>query len=406
MRLRQGQVLGFLGCCLVAYFLGGCGFKLDMAGSAPTGGSGGTGAGMNAGSGGQAGSKASGTGGTVVVVGTGGLGDTGSGGDVGIAVDAATPNCGQTSVSVMPLPPDILIVQDRSLSMTDNSDDMSCPGGTMAGDGNCGATSKWAQVIAAINLVVGQTQNTVNWGLIFLGDEADECGAATAPVVDITPGASSQLIQAAFNGVQFTGKLGTPTAAVMNNAVQYLRGLTDQNPKYLLLATDGEPNCAGGILGSNDDTGAANAVATANTAGFPTFVVGIATGSDSNATKSLNAMAVNGGEAQTGAATQYYAVTDTAGLETVLAQIIGKTVSCTIPLTGVGGNLDKVAVSAKDASGNTIEIMQDATNGWSYTDPTKTAIILNGDACNNLKSVTYTGFQFIYTCATGIITIG
>ena len=101
-----------------------------------------------------------------------------------------------------------------------------------------------------------------------------------------------------------------------------------------------------------------------------------------------------------------YAVTDTAGLETVLAQIIGKAVSCTIPLTGVSGNLDKVAVSAKDASGNTIEIMQDATNGWSYTDANKTAIILNGDACNNLKSVTYTGFQFIYTCATGIIMIG
>ena len=58
----------------------------------------------------------------------------------------------------------------------------------------------------------------------------------------------------------------------------------------------------------------------------------------------------------------------------------------------MSGNLDKVAVSAKDASGNTIEIMQDAINGWSYTDATKTAIILNGDACNNLKSVTYTGF--------------
>ncbi|HSY38349.1 MAG TPA: VWA domain-containing protein, partial [Polyangia bacterium] len=294
--------------------------------------------------------------------------------------------------------------------MTDNSDDMSCPGGTMAGDGNCGATSKWAQVIAALNLVVGQTQNTVNWGLIFLGDEATVCGAATAPVVDITAGASAQPIQDAFNGVSFTGQIGTPTTAVMNNAVTYLKGLTDANPKYLLLATDGEPNCAAGTgtanAGGTDAVGAENAVAAAKTAGFPTFVVGIATSSDAAATNALNTMAVNGGEAQTGAATQYYSVTDTAGLETVLAQIVGKTVSCTIPLTGVGGNLDKVAVSAKDASGNTIEIMEDDTNGWSYTDPTKTAIILNGDACSNLKSVTYTGFQFIYTCATGVIVIG
>ena len=403
MRLGRELVLGFLGSCLVACFLGGCGFK--SAGSAPTGGAGGVDAGTNAGTGGQAGSKGTGghgTGGTVVV-GTGG--DPGSGGDVGLAVDAAPPNCGQTSVSVMPLPPDILIVQDRSLSMTDNSDDQPCAGGTAAGDGMCGALSKWSQVTTAINQVVGQTQNTVNWGLIFLGDEATVCGAATAPVVDITPGASSQLIQAAFSGVLFTGQIGTPTTAVMNNAVQYLQGLSDPNPKYLLLATDGEPNCAAGNVGSNDAVGAENAVTAAKTAGFPTFVVGIATSSDAAATNALNTMAVNGGEAQTGAATQYYSVTDTAGLETVLAQIVGKTVSCTIPLTGVSGNLDKVAVSAKDASGNTIEIMQDATNGWSYTDATKTAIILNGDACNNLKSVTYTGFQFIYTCATGIITL-
>jgi von Willebrand factor type A domain-containing protein len=407
MRLGRRQVVGFLVACalLVPGVLTGCGFKAGT-GQSTTSGSGG----MDVvGSGGQGGSKATGgqvgTGGAVVV-GTGGTGDRGSGGDVGIAVDAAPPNCGQTSVSVMPVPPDILIVQDRSLSMTDDSNGKACTGGSLAGDGKCGPTSKWVQTIAAINQVVGQTQSKVNWGMIFLGDEVDQCGAATTPVVGITPGASSQLIQAALNGVQFTGATGTPTAAVMNNSVKYLQGLTDPNPKYLLLATDGEPNCAGGSLNTADGTGAENAVAAAYTAGFPTFVVGIATTTVASATTALNGMAVSGGEAQVGAATQYYAVTDTASLETVLGQIIGKAVSCTIPLSGVSGNLDKVAVSAKDASGNTIEIMQDPVNGWSYTDANKTAIILNGDACNNLKSVTYTGFQFIYTCATGIITIG
>ena len=400
MRLGRRQALGFLVPCLVPCFLAGCGFKAST-GQSVTSGAGGIGAGTGTGTGGQAGSGGVvGTGGTIIVVGTGG----GSGGDVGFGVDAS--GCGQTSVSVMPLPPDILIVQDRSLSMTDDSNDQPCTGGTAAGDGNCGALSKWAQVTAALNQVVGQTQTTVNWGMIFLGDEAMVCGAATAPVVDITPGASSQLIQAAFNGVQFTGAIGTPTTSVMNNAVQYLQGLTDPNPKYLLLATDGEPNCAGGNVNMTDAVGAENAVSAAFTAGFPTFVVGIATATDAAATNALNMAAVNGGEAQTGAATQYYSVTDTAGLETVLAQIVGKTVSCTIPLTGVSGDLDKVAVSAKDASGNAIEIMEDDVNGWSYTNSTKTAIILNGDACNNLKTVTYTGFQFIYTCATGMIKIG
>ena len=205
--------------------------------------------------------------------------------------------------------------------------------------------------------------------------------------------------------MQFTGQIGTPTAAVVNNAVTYMQSLTDPNPKYLLLATDGEPNCAHGSAGNNDDVGAENAVAAAKTAGFPTFVVGIATTSDAAATSALNQMAVNGGEAQVGAATQYYAVTDTADLLTVLGKILTSAMSCTIPLTGVAGNLDKVAVSAKDASGQTVQIPEDSTNGWSYTDANKTAIILNGDACHDLQSVTYTAFQFIYTCSTGDICI-
>jgi hypothetical protein len=404
---------------LVAGLLSGCGFA-GSAARTGNGGSGGTDAGASGGSTGSGGngsgghaSGGSGSGGS----GSGGSSNSGSGGDgffgsgggggdVMIGVDMNT-SCGQNSVSVMPLPPDILIVQDRSLSMTDDSSDKACDGGTIQGNGNCGANSKWSQVTTALNQAVSQTQTKVNWGLIWLGDETATCGAATTPVVPITPGTSYPLIQAAINSVQFTGMPGTPTAAVMNNAVTYMNSLTDPNPKYLLLATDGEPNCAPGSVnvGTSDAVGAENAVTAALTAGYPTFVVGIATTSDPAATTALNTMAVNGGEAQTGAATSYYAVTDTADLISVLGKIIGKTVSCTIPLTGVSGTLDKVAVSAKDANGNTIEIMQDATNGWSYTDATKTAIILNGDACNNLMSVTYTDFQFLYTCATGMITI-
>jgi hypothetical protein len=402
-------VVGFL---LVG--LSGCGFKsagtvgtTSGAGGASSGGSQGSG---GSASGGHVGSGGSGQGGSSSG-GNGFFGSGGDGGDVSIGVDMAPPNCGQNSVSVTPVPPDILIVQDRSLSMTDNTMDKACDAGigAMAGNGNghCGATSKWSLVITALNQVVQQTETKVNWGLMFLGAEPTQCGAATAPVVDVGP-SNFSAIQAALNGETFSGLLGTPTAPVMNNAVKYLTGLTDPNPKYLLLATDGEPNCAGGTntLNVTDDVGAENAVTAAYTAGFPTFVVGIATTTDATASNALNVMAANGGEAQTGAATQYYAVSDTATLVTVLNKILGKALSCTIPLSGVNGTLDKVAVSAKDANGNTIEIMQDATNGWSYTDATKTAIILNGDSCNNLQSVTYTDFHFIFTCSTGMIKIG
>jgi len=166
-----------------------------------------------------------------------------------------------------------------------------------------------------------------------------------------------------------------------------------------LLATDGEPNCAGGVVNANDDTGAQSAVTAAMNAGLPTFVVGIATTSDRGATNALNALAVAGGEPQMNAATQYYAVTDTNSLLTALANILKAATPCTIPLTGVNGSLDKVAVTAKDAQGNTVQIMEDPTNGWSYADPSMTAIVLNGTACTNLQSGSYTNFQFVYACS-------
>jgi hypothetical protein len=148
-----------------------------------------------------------------------------------------------------------------------------------------------------------------------------------------------------------------------------------------------------------DDSPAAEAaVSAAKMAGFPTFVVGISTSSDAMANATLNTLAVNGGYPQTGAATQYYSVSDTASLQAALNKIIGMTLSCTIPLGDKPDNLSNVAVSAQDAQGKRIEVPQDPTNGWSF-DSTMTTIVLNGSACSDLQSVSLTEYQFIFACA-------
>jgi hypothetical protein len=272
--------------------------------------------------------------------------------------------------------------------------------------GNCAPTavgcSKWAQVSAAMDAVVMATQTTVNWGLIFFGSD-NMCGVNTTPSVSIAANNYTPVSQA-YAGNQPSSY--TPTEAAVDAAVAYMKTLTDPNPKYLLLATDGIPNCKAGdrTVTDDDSPGATTAVTNAATAGFPTFVVGIG---DTMGDATLNMFATAGGEPQTGSAdgNLFYEVNSTSDLVAALTKIVGKAISCTFPLTGVSGDLDKVAVSAKDASGNAVEIPQDDVNGWSYTDASKTAIILNGDACNNLKTVTYTGFQFIYTCASGVIII-
>src|SRR5882672_929249 len=84
----------------------------------------------------------------------------------------------------------------------------------------------------------------------------------------------------------------TPTAAAVMSGATYLNGLADPNPKYILLATDGEPNCAGGRQGGGGGTDRAGAVAAVRmsaAAGIPVYVVGI--GNVTASVTTLNMMA-------------------------------------------------------------------------------------------------------------------
>jgi hypothetical protein len=104
-------------------------------------------------------------------------------------------------------------------------------------------------------------------------------------------------------------------------------------------------------------------------------------------------------------ATRYYAATDPAALESALNAIVGVVASCTISLATARAGFTNVAISAKDASGSVVEIPNDATNGWSYGSNMQT-VILNGTACADLQSGTYSDFQFYYACAGTTIHIG
>jgi hypothetical protein len=332
-----------------------------------------------------------------------------TGGDIGISGSAGTTTtCGMGNVPIMPLPPDILIVQDRSGSMDDDQNDATCQGG-------CGAKSKWALVTAAINDVVSTTDTTVNWGLKFFADQNAQCGVNPGVAVDVGTGSGPAVANAITMSTKANGGVNngsyTPTRAAVAAASAYLSTVTDTNPKYILLATDGLPNCPEGCTG-NSCTNTPNAAETANVeaaitaaqaANFKTFVVGIATTSDPDANAALNGFAMAGGEPQAGAATQYYSVTDTASLVTALSAIVGKVASCTISLAGAPPGYSNVLVSATDATGKAVAIPEDPTNGWSY-DATKANIILNGTACGELQGGTYSKFQFSYGCAGVILT--
>src|SRR4051794_12870332 len=308
------------GWILAAVATAGCGFKANVE---PSGSGGTVDAGSQAGTGGVAGTAGGGgKGGTtpvIIVV----AGSTGT--DGGHATGTLDSNCGVKTQSAKMILPDIMLVMDRSLSMTNDVNDKQCTGAT-GNNGNCGPNSKWQLMVPALNQVITDTDAKVNWGMFYLGDEPTQCGVATAPVVPVAT-MNATAITTSLTGNQFNGQTGTPTRRAVQGAVSYLTGLADQNPKYLLLATDGQPNCATATgLNTDDSTGTRQAVADALAANIPTFVVGIG---NTGAAATLDQVAIAGGRPQTGGATSYYQVNDAAALSSALGTIVGQAASCT-----------------------------------------------------------------------------
>jgi hypothetical protein len=371
-----------LSSTVVGSLLGGCGFSPEATQTEL----------QNTGNAGTTG-HVTGTGGTTS--GRGGSTGTGSGGSIGTAGTGGGMTCGQTNVMIATLPPDILIVEDKSGSMDRNASGNKC---------STAGCTKWSQVSTAVENVVMSTQANVNWGLKFFANDSS-CGITAGAAVKVAPNNYTP-IQKAFSGASPGGS--TPTETAIDSAAAYLGTLTDPNPKFLLLATDGLPNCMPGNTDNmaDDSAGAEAAVTRAFKAGFPTFVVGIATASDQMATNTLNTMAMNGGYAQTGAATSYYSVADTASLEAALNKIVGLVASCTMPLNGAPTNFSNVAVQVQSTSG-AMAVPQDPShaNGWDYTN-NKTSVEFYGPACDSLKSGAYKNVQFIYACPGSQIIIG
>ena len=245
--------------------------------------------------------------------------------------------CGGNMAMANHLPPDLLIVLDRSGSMNQNAAGMAC---------NMAGCTKWDQMTAAINQVVASTQASINWGLMMFGSGTSNQGnqacavraTANVPPAIMTAGAIAAAIVAGSPPVT-----STPTRAAELSAAAYLRTLTDTNPKIILLATDGQPNCAAmGGNGAVDDPAAIAAVGTVLGMGIPTYVIGVGnTGADAT----LNSMAMAGGHPQPGSP-QYYPVANTADLAAALTMIQGMVnLPCKFGLNGMVTDPGMVSVT-------------------------------------------------------------
>jgi hypothetical protein len=305
-------------------------------------------------------------------------------------------NCREVMQPLAKLPPDILIVLDASGSMNNDVSDSNC-----GGNNGCGATSKWAQMTPAINTVVGMTDTTVNWGLKFFADTDATCGVGNGVAVQVGTGNAGAIATAITGRTSANGGVTngsrTPTRLAENAGAAYMRGLTDMNPRFILLATDGLPNCQPGnsATDADDSAGAIMSVMDAATGGIPTFVVGIATGGTS-ADTTLNGMAVAGGYPHT-PAPSYYSVESTSEFVSVLQTLVGVAATCTFSVPEPTGDTDRAHIAVVV---NGAEIPKDTghTNGWDYTSTGMTAVQVYGPTCDGIMNGSITNVQIVFKC--------
>jgi hypothetical protein len=252
--------------------------------------------------------------------GTGGAGTSGPPPTVGA-------HCGSVTSNMTRQPADVLLVLDRSSSMNHGTDtDSNCNNN----DPDC--TPRWPALTSAVSTTLDTAAGSINWGLkSFTSPDGGRCGVDSGvegPVAaDSVPTIKSQL-------AGMSPSKNTPTAQAIEAATAHVKTVDDTNGKYILLATDGEPNCAPG---------------------------------QRSGTKNVQG---------TGGTSSYYPAASPEALTQAFTSISELVATCTFTSDAPPPDLDNIAVYLNKAL-----VPPDASNGWSFGADTQT-IALNGTACD------------------------
>ena len=317
------------------------------------------------------------TGGSGMSPGSGGIsGILGTGG----AATGGTTQCGMvsTAMAVAPVPPDILVVFDRSATMADDGNEMHCAGG-------CGPSSKGSLLAAGVESLIAANPQ-VNWGLwLYGGDQS--CGRSSGLAVKV--GLNTLMPITAALGTAPPGG-DAPTTAAINEAWGYLNSLTDTSPHYIMLVSDGISSCG---AAPEDGAQAAETISAALSSGSRTLVVGMAPSADATATGNLDAWALAGGMQKEPGDT-FYAPADLQGTLTSN----GSLAACAMALPAAPAPGVRLAVSVTMSDGSMSQVPQDPMEGWTFPGPDETSVVFNGSYCAQMKAGTITTVSIYYSC--------
>lgn len=334
--------------------------------------------------------------------------------------------CGATSVEATFSAANVLLVIDKSSSMDDQPEGFEL--------------KKWDALKAALAPALAAVKDEMSFGLLLypFNQQAEiplDCFAGCCEVpkqsaaveVAIEPGESAvKKVMAALNATAPGG--GTPTAAALDAALAYFttgEGKDLPGDRFVLLATDGGPNCGeksavcsadrctpnlDGLCPADqgnccrgegsyclDDATVLQKIHALAEASVPTFVIGIP-GTESYA-EYLDAFATAGGVPNPKKHPAYYAVSaenGVVGLTQTFRDITTHLVrSCEIDLGPVAPD-ERLVNVAVDCD----VVPSEDGAGWNISEDAPTTLRLVGDTCNRVKREGARRIDVVYGCPT------
>jgi len=301
-------------------------------------------------------------------------------------------SCGAQTVpiAVMNLgdPPDMLIVLDRSGSM--GSPIISFPP-------TFPPPVRWDVMKNALKMVTSARQTQIKFGLSAFPTD-DNCAVMPGARVAVALNTAT-MIEGYLNGNGPQGN--TPAHIGLQEAKNIFMSLP-VNPagRYVLFATDGEPNCGGAAMDQASENETIAAIQALRSINVKTFVLGFGDSFGSTGTAFLTRASTEGGVPRAGSP-NFYAANNATDLQNALNTIAGGVVrpSCSYMLASPPPVPNSVTVSL---SGTPVPRSTQHTDGWDYH-PDANTITFFGGACAQVMSGMVTQVSFVYGCPGPVI---
>lgn len=294
-------------------------------------------------------------------------------------------SCVKLDVEFDRVPPFVLLLIDQSSSMEDDFDD---------------GKDRWNTLRDTLldrdNSVLSKLQNEVRFGMVLYSSENGNEDGATCPLLESS--AEVKLgnfddMRRLLDGAEPVDDTPTPESVIA--VTEQLEAIDEPGQKFIILATDGEPDTCDDPNAQNEQTNANAAKAASIAAVTAAFGKGITTRvisvGDEVGADHLKALAVAGSGGDDSA--EAFTALNTEALEAAFTSIIGEARSCEFQLEGT--------VAAADAGRGTVlldgqSLVFGDANGWSM--PDEKTVRLDGDACEALQQNNNAALSMDFPC--------